>query len=62
MNRGISISIPEPNEDDNKETSLIIGKSYSENLAEINKDFYENLGLTYFKYKDFLKTKYNSDG
>ena len=62
MNRGISISIPEPNEDDNKETSLIIGKSYSEQLAEINKDFYENLGLTYFKYKDYLKTKHNLDG
>ena len=62
MNRGISISIPEPNEDDNKETSLIIGKSYNENLAEINKDFYENLGLTYFKYKNYLKKNHNSDG
>ena len=62
MNRGISISIPEPNEDDNKETSLIIGKSYNENLAEINKDFYENLGLTYYKYKDYLKKKHNLDG
>ena len=62
MNRGLSISIPEPNEEDNKETSLIIGKSYNENLAEINKLFFENLGYTYFKYKEFLKEKHNRDG
>ena len=39
MNRGISISIPEPNEEDNAETSLTIGKSYDEHLAERYKSF-----------------------
>ena len=62
MNRGISISIPEPNEDDNKETSLTIGKSYNEKLAETYKSFFENLGLTYFEYKKYLKLKHNLDG
>ena len=30
MNRGISISIPQPDEDDNKEASLTNPKSYNE--------------------------------
>ena len=52
MNRGISISIPEPNEDDNKETSLIIGKSYSDHLAEINwHDKHNNIRYIYFGHK-----------
>ena len=41
MNRGISISIPEPDEEDNKETALTIGKSYNETLVGKYKyDFY----------------------
>ena len=62
MNRGISISIPEPNEEDNSETSLTIGKSYNEHLAERYKKFYENLGLIYFEYKNYLKEKLNANG
>jgi hypothetical protein len=62
MNRGISISIPEPNEEDNAETSLTIGKSYDEHLAERYKSFYENLGLIYYEYKQYLKEKQNLDG
>ena len=62
MNRGISISIPELNEEDNKETSYIIGKSYNENLADQYKLFLENLGMTYFSYKKYLKEKHNLDG
>jgi len=62
MNRGISISIPEPNEEDNKETSLTIGNSYDEDLAKNYKPFFENLGSTYFEYKQYLKEKHNADG
>ena len=62
MNRGISISIPEPDEEDNKETSLTIGKSYDEILAMRYKDFYENFGKAYFDYKEYLKKNHNSDG
>ena len=62
MNRGISISIPEADEEDNMETSLTIGKSYDEKLAIRHKDFFENLGKSYFKYKLYLKEKHNLDG
>ena len=62
MNRGISISIPEPDEEDNKETSLTIGKSYNEILANRYKDFFENLGKAYFEYKKYLKEKNNIYG
>ncbi len=62
MNRGISISIPEPDEIDNKETSLTIGKSYDETLAKRYQSFFENLGKAYFDYKQYLKKEHNSDG
>ena len=56
MNRGISISIPEPDEEDNKETAFTIGNSYDEAMAIRYKDFLENLGKSYYKYKQYLKT------
>ena len=62
MNRGISISIPEPDEEDNKETSLTIGKSYNEIIAIRYKEFFENLGKSYYEYKNYLKKNHNSDG
>ena len=62
MNRGISISIPEADEEDNMETSLTIGKSYDEKLAIRYKNFFENLGKSYYKYKLYLKQKHNLDG
>ena len=62
MNRGIFISIPEPDEEDTKTTAFNIGQSYDEILAEKYKDFFENLGIIYYKYKQYLKTKHNLDG
>ena len=54
MNRGISISIPEPNEKDKKETTFTIGNSNNE--ASIRyKSFFENLGKSYYNYKQYLK-------
>ena len=61
MNRGIYISIPEPDEEDMKETALTIGKSYNEILAEKYRSFFENLGKTYYEYKKYLKEKHNLD-
>ena len=62
MNRGIFISIPEPDEEDTKTTAFNIGQSYDEILAEKYKDFFENLGKIYYEYKKYLKTKHNLDG
>ena len=62
MNRGISISIPEPDEEDNKETSLTIGNSFDQALALKYKAYYENLGIAYYEYKKYLKEKHNLDG
>jgi len=62
MNRGISISIPEPDEEDNKETSLTIAKSYDEIMTQKYKTLFENRGKAYFNYKNYLREKYNSDG
>jgi len=62
MNRGISISIPEPDEEDNKLTALTIGESYKNNLEFDYKDIYEKLGSTYYEYKKYMKEKHNLDG
>ena len=62
MNRGISISIPEPDEEDNKETAFTIGNSYNEAMALRYKTFYENLGQSYYNYKKYLKENYAVNG
>ena len=62
MNRGMFLSIPEPTENDTKQTALTIGQSYDNHLAEVYNKFYEYFGEIYFTYKDYLKTNHNSDG
>ena len=62
MNRGISISIPEPDEEDNKLTALTIGESYNNSLELDYKEIYEKLGSAYYEYKKYLRTKHNLDG
>ena len=62
MNRGIFISIPEPEEDDIINTSITIGKSFNEILTEKYIEFFQNLGKIYLLYKSFLKKFHNSDG
>ena len=62
MNRGIFISIPEPDEEDMKETALTIGKSYNDILSEKFRYFFEHLGKTYFEYKKYLKEQHSLDG
>ena len=62
MNRGISIFIPDLNKEDNKETSLTIGKSYNEMIAVRYQELFNYLGLVYYEYKKYLKENYKSDG
>ena len=62
MNRGISISIPEPDEEDNKETAFTIGNSYDEVISLRYKSFFENLGKSYYDYKQYLKQNHSLDG
>ena len=58
MNRGITITIPDPNENDIKKTSITIAKSYlGENLDDNIKKFFENLGSSYYEYKKEFKKK-----
>ena len=61
MNLGISISIPEAEEDDTKETAYIIGKSYDDHLGELYKNLYQNLGIVYFRYKKYLSENHSDD-
>ena len=62
MNRGIFISIPEPDEEDIKKTAFTIGKSFNDILAAKNKVYFEHLGKLYYDYKQYLKENHNSDG
>jgi hypothetical protein len=62
MNHVMFLSIPDLDEKDSKDTAFMIGQSYDKGLADIYQNYYENLGLTYFKYKHFLKSEHNQDG
>ncbi|KAG4089111.1 hypothetical protein H8356DRAFT_1007620 [Neocallimastix lanati (nom. inval.)] len=55
MNRGIHLSIPEPDEDDLITTSLAIAESYDQILKLNYNQELENLALSYFEYKRQLK-------
>ena len=54
MNRGIYLSIPQPDLENLKKTAQIIAQSYNEKIAEQYKDFFENLAITYYEYKKQL--------
>ena len=56
MNRGITINIPDPNDEDIKTTSKTIAYSYLEEKLKDNIIlFFENLGLGYYNYKKEFK-------
>ncbi|ORX57745.1 hypothetical protein BCR36DRAFT_318513 [Piromyces finnis] len=54
MNRGIHLSIPEPDKNDLIETALCIAKSYDIRLIHEYNQYFEYLALTYFDYKKEL--------
>ena len=53
MNRGIFLSIPEPDQDDLIETAITIADSYDK-LGQAHKDIFSCIASTYYKYKEFL--------
>ena len=62
MNRGIHISISEPDEKDDKLTALSIAESYDEEMKSKYSLFFTNLGITYNNYKEYLKNYHSLDG
>ena len=57
MNRGIYLSITEPDEEDLIFTALKIAESYDVKLVQEYKNYFTNLASTYFEYKELLKSK-----
>ena len=56
MNRGITITIPDPNEKDINTTSITIAKSYlGENLQQNLQSFFQKLSSCFYKYKQEFK-------
>ena len=55
MNRGLFLSIPEPELEDDKFTSYTIAESYDSTLANTYKSLYESLGEVYYEYMKYLK-------
>ena len=58
MNRGLYLSIPQPDLEDLKQTAQTIAESYNIQLAQKHKDLFENLAITYHDYKQKL-SQYN---
>jgi len=55
MNRGLFLSIPEPELEDDKFTSYTLAESYDSTLANTYKSLYESLGEVYYEYMKYLK-------
>ena len=55
MNRGIILSVPEPDQQDLINTGNTIANSYNEFLTSTHSQLYNNLSITYYKYKNQLK-------
>ena len=58
MNRGLYLSIPQPDLEDLKITAQTIAESYNLQLANDNKELFEALAVTYSEYKSELSKKY----
>ena len=62
MNRGIHISLSEPDEKDIILTALSIADYYDKGFGITYNSFFSNLGKVYYEYKQYLKEKHSSDG
>ena len=60
MNRGLYLSIPDPDRQDAKDTSYTIGESYDYELASNFKTLYENIGEIYLDYKNYLNIEFSN--
>ena len=61
MNRGLFLSIPQPDKDDLKKTAITIAESYNKKLAEDNKDLFLNLADSYYEYKRILHEEHTKN-
>ena len=59
MNRGVSITIPDPEKDDAILTAITIARSYSEILEIKYSSIFEGLGEKYYEYKERLMGSIN---
>ena len=58
MNRGLYLSIPQPDLEDLKSTAQTIAESYNMDIGHENKYLFEALATTYFEYKKELAKNY----
>ena len=61
MNRAIFLGVPNLEENDLQETANEIAKNLDENISIQYKDLFSNLVKTYWNYKNFTKTKNQSE-
>jgi len=57
MNRGIYLSIPEPDKEDLEKVAVAIAESYDERLVNKYEIYYKILASTYYQYKEKLKNE-----
>ena len=51
MNRTVFLSVPEPDEDDLKETAIAISEEFEDGLGIKHQNIFENLSKSYFLFK-----------
>jgi len=59
MNRGIHLSIPEPDEEDLIETALAIAESFDIRLKQDYREYYTYLAYSYHEYKKEIQQNYS---
>ena len=61
MNRGLFLSITDPDKNDLEETAKTIANSYQDNLSGLHPTLFKNLADTYYDYKDYLFKNNNNN-
>ena len=62
MNRTVFLSLPEPDEDDLKETSITISEEFEDGLGIKHQTIFENLSKSYFLFKkEVAKSNFDSE-
>ena len=62
MNRTVFLSVPEPDEDDLKETSITISEEFEDGLGIKHQNIFENLSKSYFLFKkEVAKSNFDSE-
>ena len=61
MNRGLFLSITDPDKIDLEETAKTIANSYQDNLSGLHPTLFKNLADTYYDYKKYLSLNSNNN-